>query len=218
MKASDRMDLAELYKFDEIYWIPVDRPNIPSEASFTPTESPATTLEVEPSTPVAVIVEEKVSIPVQEKPITPSGPGLQASLVEDLKATAPSNSQDSQILPQVTCRLVVVGKINPTEKERLQLVLSAAPVSLQPSDWQVLEPMDSFTVSEFVEGTQAQIYVFLGDQIPAWKVQLPEGKISQIGNKAIYYFPRYISSLKDSEKPLKLAFWNSVKEIINYNL
>lgn len=212
--ASDRMDLAELYKFDEIYWIPADRPNIPSEATFTPTETPVPALEV----PIAAIVEEKINIPVQEKPSIPSGPGLQASLVEEVKSMEPSVPQDSKVLPIVNCRLVVVGKINPTEKERLQLVFSAAPVSLQPTDWQVLEPMDSFSLTEFVEGTQAQIYVFLGDQIPSWKEQLPEGKISQISNKAIYYFPRYISSLKDSEKPLKLAFWNSMKEIVNYNL
>lgn len=211
--ASDRMDLAELYKFDDIYWIPADRPNIPSEATFTPTETQASALEA----PKA-IVEEKINIPVQEKPSIPSGPGLQASLVEEVKSMEPSVSQDSQVLPVVNCRLVVVGKINPTEKERLQLVFSAAPVSLQPTDWQVLEPMDSFSLTEFVEGTQAQIYVFLGDQTPSWKEQLPEGKISQISNKAIYYFPRYISSLKDSEKPLKLAFWNSMKEIVNYNL
>ena len=208
--ASDRMDLAELYKFDEIYWIPADRPNIPSEATFTPTETQASALEA----PKA-IVEEKINIPVQEKPSIPSGPGLQASLVEEVKSMEPSVPQDSNVLPIVNCRLVVVGKINPTEKERLQLVFSAAPVSLQPTDWQVLEPMDSFSLTEFVEGTQAQIYVFLGDQIPSWKEQLPEGKISQISNKAIYYFPRYISSLKDSEKPLKLAFWNSMKEIIS---
>lgn len=208
------MDLAELYKFDEIYWIPADRPNIPSEATFTPTETPVPALEV----PIAAIVEEKINIPVQEKPSIPSGPGLQASLVEEVKSMEPSVPQDSKVLPIVNCRLVVVGKINPTEKERLQLVFSAAPVSLQPTDWQVLEPMDSFSLTEFVEGTQAQIYVFLGDQIPSWKEQLPEGKISQISNKAIYYFPRYISSLKDSEKPLKLAFWNSMKEIVNYNL
>ncbi|TBH75945.1 hypothetical protein [Aquirufa nivalisilvae] len=211
MMASDRMDLAELYKFDEIYWIPADRPNIPSEATFTPTEASAPALEA----PMAAIVEEKINIPVQEKPSIPSGPGLQASLVEEVKSMEPSVPQDSNVLPIVNCRLVVVGKINPTEKERLQLVFSAAPVSLQPTDWQVLEPMDSFSLTEFVEGTQAQIYVFLGDQIPSWKEQLPEGKISQISNKAIYYFPRYISSLKDSEKPLKLAFWNSMKEIIS---
>ncbi|MHA8061359.1 hypothetical protein PQG22_08795 [Aquirufa beregesia] len=215
MMASDRIDLAELYKFDEIYWIPADRPAIPSEAPFTPRETPQSTLEVELPSAKTSVVEEKVSIPVQEKPSAPSGPGLQASLIDEVKSIEPKVLQE---LPIVTCRLVVVGKINPTEKERLQLVLSAAPVSLQPSDWQVLEPTDSFSLSEFVEGTQAQIYVFLGDQIPAWKEQLPEGKISQIGNKAIYYFPRYISSLKDSEKPLKLAFWNSMKEIINYNL
>lgn len=213
--ASDRIDLAELYKFDEIYWIPADRPAIPSEAPFTPRETPQSTLEVELPSAKTSVVEGKVSIPVQEKPSAPSGPGLQASLIDEVKSIEPKVLQE---LPIVTCRLVVVGKINPTEKERLQLVLSAAPVSLQPSDWQVLEPTDSFSLSEFVEGTQAQIYVFLGDQIPAWKEQLPEGKISQIGNNAIYYFPRYISSLKDSEKPLKLAFWNSVKEIINYNL
>ncbi|CAM4345383.1 hypothetical protein EWU23_12060 [Cytophagaceae bacterium 50C-KIRBA] len=215
MMASDRIDLAELYKFDEIYWIPADRPAIPSEAPFTPRETPQSTLEVELPSAKTSVVEGKVSIPVQEKPSAPSGPGLQASLIDEVKSIEPKVLQE---LPIVTCRLVVVGKINPTEKERLQLVLSAAPVSLQPSDWQVLEPTDSFSLSEFVEGTQAQIYVFLGDQIPAWKEQLPEGKISQIGNNAIYYFPRYISSLKDSEKPLKLAFWNSVKEIINYNL
>lgn len=215
MKASDRMDLAELYKFDEIYWIPADRPNIPSEAILPPLETPLSTFEVEPIKPVEPIAEEKVSTSGQEKPSSPSGPGLQASLVEEDKPIELRAAQESPVLPTVTGRLVVVGKINPTEKERLQLVLSAAPVSLQATDWQVVEPMDSFTLTEFVEGTQAHIYVFLGDQIPTWKEQLPEGKISQIGNKAIYYFPRYISSLKDSEKPLKLAFWNSIKEIIS---
>lgn len=213
--ASDRIDLAELYKFDEIYWIPADRPSIPSEASVLSEPEPLASQDVE--LPVATFAPqvEKETNSTQDKASIPSGPGLQASFVEKIVTEPTAPHEVSTTLPTVNCRLVVVGKINATEKERLQLVLSAAPVSLQANDWQILDPMDTFTLDEFVDGTHAQWYVFLGDQIPAWKEQLSEGKIISRVNKKVYHFPRLISSLKDSEKPLKLAFWNAMKEIVN---
>ena len=213
--ASDRIDLAELYKFDEIYWIPADRPSQPSEAESSLVMERQEVLpeqETTPSIPDSPI--ELPNISEESKVKEPQGPGLQASLMVEEKETKSSNSSERPNLASITCQLLIVGKINATEKERLQLVLSAAPVSLSTADWQVLEPVEEMNVEELVRETQASYYLFLGEQAPAWKETLAEAQIKSIDNKSVFYFPRLISSLKDSEKPLKLAFWNAMKEMV----
>ena len=157
------ISLADLYKFDEIYWVPQDK----SEAQLA--ESP--TLEVTPDTIAA-------------------------------------------IKPKIDTPWVVVGQIAEAELSRLKLIFSAPPLVLGPAEWSVYTLTDeepSFT--EFLKETSAQRYIFIGQQPAVWQGELPTTEIDKIESKLVYFFPRYISSLTDAEKTLKMAFWNALKEL-----
>ena len=157
------ISVADLYKFDEIYWVPQDK----SEAQLA--ESPA--VEV-------------------------------------------ASDTISEVKPKVSTPWVVVGQIAEAELARLKLIFSAPPLVLGPADWSVYTPSDeepSFT--EFLKETSAKRYIFIGQQPAVWQGELPTTEIDTIESKLVYFFPRYISSLTDAEKTLKMAFWNALKEM-----
>jgi hypothetical protein len=157
------ISLADLYKFDEIYWVPQDK----SEAQLA--ESPA------------------------------------VEVVADTIA---------EVKPKVSTPWVVVGQIAEAELSRLKLIFSAPPLVLGPADWSVYTPSDeepSFT--EFLKETSAKRYIFIGQQPAVWQGELPTTEIDTIESKLVYFFPRYISSLTDAEKTLKMEFWNALKEM-----
>ena len=157
------ISVADLFKFDEIYWVPQDK----SEAQLA--ESPA------------------------------------VEVVADTIA---------EVKPKISTPWVVVGQIAEAELARLKLIFSAPPLVLGPSDWSVYTPTDeepSFT--EFLKETSAQRYIFIGQQPAVWQGELPTTEIEKMESKLVYFFPRYISSLTDAEKTLKMAFWNALKQI-----
>jgi hypothetical protein len=157
------ISLADLYKFDEIYWVPQDK----SESQLA--ESPA------------------------------------VEVVADTIA---------EVTPKVSTPWVVVGQIAETELARLKLIFSAPPLVLGPSDWSVYTPTDEEpSFSEFLKETSAKRYIFIGQQPAVWQGELPTTEIDTIESKLVYFFPRYISSLTDEEKTLKMAFWNALKEM-----
>jgi hypothetical protein len=157
------VSLADLYKFDEIYWVPQDK----TEAQLA--ESP--TVEVA----VDTIAEVK---------------------------------------PKVSTPWVVVGQIAEAELSRLKLIFSAPPLVLGPSDWSIYTPSDDEpSFSNFLKETSAKRYIFIGQQPAQWQGELPTTEIDKIESKLVYFFPRYISSLTDAEKKLKMEFWNALKEL-----
>jgi hypothetical protein len=157
------VSLADLYKFDEIYWVPQDK----TEAQLA--ESP--TVEVAADT----IAEVK---------------------------------------PKVSTPWVVVGQIAEAELSRLKLIFSAPPLVLGPADWSIYTPSeDEPSLSQFLKETSAQRYIFIGQQPAQWQGELPTTEIDKIESKFVYFFPRYISSLTDAEKKLKMEFWNALKEM-----
>jgi hypothetical protein len=156
------VSLADLYKFDEIYWVPQDK----TESQLA--ESPA------------LVQEESISA----------------------------------VKPKISTPWVVVGQIAEAELSRLQLIFSAPPLVLGPTDWSIYTPSEEEpSLSEFLKETSAQRYIFIGQQPAAWQGELPTTEIDKIESKLVYFFPRYISSLTDAEKTLKMAFWNALKQI-----
>ena len=157
------VSLADLYKFDEIYWVPQDK----TEAQLA--ESP--TFEVAADT----IAEVK---------------------------------------PKIATPWVVVGQIAEAELSRLKLIFSAPPLVLGPADWSIYTPSeDEPSFTEFLKETSASRYIFIGQQPAIWQAELPTTEIDKIESKLVYFFPRYISSLTDAEKKLKMEFWNALKEM-----
>ncbi len=157
------VSLADLYKFDEIYWVPQDK----TESQLA--ETPA-------------LVQEEESI--------------------------------AAVKPKISTPWVVVGQIAEAELSRLKLIFSAPPLVLGPTEWSVYTPSEEEPgLSEFLKETSAQRYIFIGQQPAAWQGELPTTEIEKIESKVVYFFPRYISSLTDAEKTLKMAFWNALKEM-----
>jgi hypothetical protein len=157
------VSLADLYKFDEIYWVPQDKTE--SQLAETPT-----------------LVQEEESI--------------------------------AAVKPKISTPWVVVGQISEAELSRLKLIFSAPPLVLGPTEWSVYTPSEEEpSLSEFLKETSAQRYIFIGQQPAAWQGELPTTEIEKIDAKIVYFFPRYISSLTDAEKTLKMAFWNALKEM-----
>ena len=157
------VSLADLYKFDEIYWVPQDKTE--SQLAETP-----------------VLVQEEESI--------------------------------AAVKPKIATPWVVVGQIAEAELSRLKLIFSAPPLVVGPTEWSVYTPSeDEPSLSEFLKETSAQRYIFIGQQPSAWQGELPTTEIENIESKIVYFFPRYISSLTDAEKTLKLAFWNAFIQI-----
>jgi hypothetical protein len=157
------VSLADLYKFDEIYWVPQDKTE--TQLAETP-----------------VLVQEEESI--------------------------------AAVKPKIATPWVVVGQIAEAELSRLKLIFSAPPLVVGPTEWSVYTPSeDEPSLSEFLKETSAQRYIFIGQQPSAWQGELPTTEIEKIESKIVYFFPRYISSLTDAEKTLKMAFWNALKEM-----
>jgi hypothetical protein len=157
------VSLADLYKFDEIYWVPQDK----TESQLA--EAP--TLET-------------------------------------------ASDTIAEVKPKISTPWVVVGQIAEAELSRLKLIFSAPPLVLGPTEWSVYTPSEEEpSLSEFLKETSAQRYIFIGQQPASWQGELSTTEIDKIESKLIYFFPRYISSLTDAEKTLKMAFWNALKEM-----
>jgi hypothetical protein len=157
------VSLADLYKFDEIYWVPQDK-----------TESQLA------ETPAIEVASDTIA----------------------------------EVKPKISTPWVVVGQIAEVELTRLKLIFTAPPLVLGPTEWSVYIPSEEEpSLSEFLKETSAQRYIFIGQQPAVWQGELPTTEIDKIESKLVYFFPRYISSLTDAEKTLKMAFWNALKQI-----
>jgi hypothetical protein len=125
---------------------------------------------------------------------------------------APEEAVDSVYIPNVTTPWLIVGEISDLEKSRLSLIFSAPPMVLPATNWSVLDPTEiQVSLVEFVEKTSATRYVFLGEHSFAG---LQAQEVVGLGDSKVYYFPRFISTLTDDEKPLKMAFWNALKSLM----
>jgi len=125
---------------------------------------------------------------------------------------APVEASDAAYIPDVSTPWLIVGEISDLEKSRLSLIFSAPPMVLPATNWSVLDPAEiQVPLAEFVEKTQATRYIFLGEHTLAG---LQAQEVVGIGDSKVYYFPRFISTLTDDEKPLKMAFWNALKSLV----
>lgn len=119
---------------------------------------------------------------------------------------------DSVYIPKVTTPWLIVGAISDLEKSRLSLIFSAPPMLLPATSWSVLDSAEiQVSLAEFVEKTGASRYIFLGEHS---FTGLQAQEVVGVGDSKVYYFPRFISTLTDDEKPLKMAFWNALKSLM----
>jgi hypothetical protein len=202
MKAEEN-HLADLFQYDEIYWVPADRGSVEMTGK-APSQMDDSTNQVPDSS----------SLPKEN--VAGRAATNQPESIEHSFESEPSlDGESSQINISISTPWVIVGHISELEKSRLTLIFSAPPMLLSAKDWSIYEPNDDEpTLSEFVKEAGANKFIFLGQQPAIWQSDFHVTELVQLEGKSVYFFPRLISTLTDTEKSLKLVFWNAMKSMI----
>jgi hypothetical protein len=208
--STDSIHLADLYKHDEIYWVPADRLSAVSSDVVSVVESSEAKAEKLMEVSELVLTPEKnqvVSSVSKESVKT----GHSADSFES-SPTLDAEANQKPAIPETTW--LVVGDLSGAEHARLQMIFSAPPMLLSEQDWAVYVPVgDEPALSEFIAQAKNKKFIFLGQQPALWQSEFPVTEIVQHTDKLIYFFPRLLSTLTDAEKSLKLIFWNAIKEM-----
>ncbi|NBW03089.1 MAG: hypothetical protein EBR87_05155 [Cytophagia bacterium] len=202
MKAEEN-HLADLFQYDEIYWVPADR-----ESNEIQLMSPNQIIDSSNQ------VQHSSSLP-KENVAGRVATNLPEPIEHSFESEPSLDGESSKSKFSISTPWVVVGNISELEKARLTLIFSAPPMLLSAKDWSIYEPKDDeLTLSEFVKQAGANKFIFLGQQPAIWQSDFHVTELVQLESKSVYFFPRLISTLTDTEKSLKLVFWNALKSMI----
>ena len=194
--------MADLFQYDEIYWVPADRGSVEMPAKASPQTMDSNQVPDSSSSP-----KENVAVRAATN---------QPESIENSFESEPSlDGESSQSNVSISTPWVIVGHISELEKSRLTLIFSAPPMLLSAKDWSIYEPKDDEPMlSEFVKQAGANKFIFLGQQPAIWQSDFHVTELVQLEGNSVYFFPRLISTLTDTEKSLKLVFWNALKSMI----
>ena len=201
MKAEES-HLADLFQYDEIYWVPADRGSNEIQLMSSPQTIDSNQVQLTSSSP-----KENVAGRVATN---------QPASIENSFESVPSlDGESTKINVSISTPWVIIGHISELEKSRLTLIFSAPPMLLSAKDWSIYEPKDDEPIlSEFVKNAGANKFIFLGQQPAVWQSDFHVTELVSLEGKSVYFFPRLISTLTDTEKSLKLVFWNALKSMI----
>ena len=201
MKAEES-HLADLFQYDEIYWVPADRGSNEIQLMSSPQTIDSNQVQLTSSSP-----KENVAGRVATN---------QPASIENSFESVPSlDGESTKINVSISTPWVIIGHISELEKARLTLIFSAPPMLLSAKDWSIYEPKDDEPIlSEFVKNAGANKFIFLGQQPAVWQSDFHVTELVSLEGKSVYFFPRLISTLTDTEKSLKLVFWNALKSMI----
>jgi hypothetical protein len=196
--------LADLFQYDEIYWVPVDRGSNEIQL-MSPTQTIDSSNQAQDSSSLPkenMSGREAANIPETIENSFDSEPSL--------------DGESSRSNVSISTPWVIIGHISELEKARLTLIFSAPPMLLSAKDWSIYEPKDDEEpiLSEFVKKAGANKFIFLGQQPAVWQSDFHVTELVHLEGKSVYFFPRLISTLTDTEKSLKLVFWNALKSMI----
>ena len=195
--------LADLFQYDEIYWVPVDRGS--NEIQLT---SPTQTIDSSNQ------AQDSSSLP-KENMSGREDANIPETIENSFDSEPTLDGESSQINVSISTPWVIIGHISELEKARLTLIFSAPPMLLSAKDWSIYEPKDDEPIlSEFVKKAGANKFIFLGQQPAVWQSDFHVTELVSLEGKSVYFFPRLISTLTDTEKSLKLVFWNALKSMI----
>jgi len=202
MKAEEN-HLADLFQYDEIYWVPADR-----ESNEIQLMSPNQIIDSSNQ------VQHSSSLP-KENVAGRVATNLPEPIEHSFESEPSLDGESSKSKFSISTPWVVVGNISELEKARLTLIFSAPPMLLSAKDWSIYEPKDDeLTLAEFVKQAGANKFIFLGQQPAIWQSDFHVTELVQLESNSVYFFPRLISTLTDTEKSLKLVFWNALKSMI----
>ena len=201
MKAEES-HLADLFQYDEIYWVPADRGS--NEIQLVSSTQTIDSNQVQDS-----------SLSSKENVAGRVAANLPESIENSFESEPSLDGESSKSNISISTPWVVIGHISELEKARLTLIFSAPPMLLSAKDWSIYEPKDDEPIlSEFVKNAGANKFIFLGQQPAVWQSDFHVTELVSLEGKSVYFFPRLISTLTDTEKSLKLVFWNALKSMI----
>lgn len=193
--------LADLFQHDEIYWVPADRGSNEIQLMRSTQTKDSSQLQDSSSSPQAHVASRAAT-------------NVPASIEHSFESEPSLDGESSKSNVRISTPWVVVGHISELEKSRLTLIFSAPPMLLTAKDWSIYEPKDDEPMlSEFVKKAGANKFIFLGQQPAIWQSDFHVTELVQLEGKSVYFFPRMISTLTDTEKSLKLVFWNALKSM-----
>ena len=201
MKAEES-HLADLFQYDEIYWVPADRGSNEIQLVSSPQTIDSNQVPVTSSSPKENVAGR----------MTTNQP---ASIENSFESVPSLDGESTKKNNPISTPWVIIGHISELEKSRLTLIFSAPPMLLSAKDWSIYEPKDDEPIlSEFVKKAEANKFIFLGQQPAVWQSDFHVTELVSLEGKSVYFFPRLISTLTDTEKSLKLVFWNALKSMI----
>ena len=201
MKAEES-HLADLFQYDEIYWVPADRGSNEIQLMSSPQTIDSNQVPVTSSSP-------------KENVAGRAAANLPETIENSFESVPSLDGESTKKNNPISTPWVIIGHISELEKSRLTLIFSAPPMLLSAKDWSIYEPKDDEPIlSEFVKNTGANKFIFLGQQPAVWQSDFHVTELVPLEGKSVYFFPRLISTLTDTEKSLKLVFWNALKSMI----
>ena len=201
MKAEES-HLADLFQYDEIYWVPADRGSNEIQLMSSPQTIDSNQVPVTSSSP-------------KENVAGRAAANLPETIENSFESVPSLDGESAKINVSISTPWVIIGHISELEKSRLTLIFSAPPMLLSAKDWSIYEPKDDEPIlSEFVKNAGANKFIFLGQQPAVWQSDFHVTELVPLEGKSVYFFPRLISTLTDTEKSLKLVFWNALKSMI----
>jgi hypothetical protein len=202
MKAEES-HLADLFQYDEIYWVPADRGSNEIQLVSSPkTIDSPNQVQLTSSSPKENVAGR----------VTTNQP---ASIENSFESVPSLDGESTKKNNPISTPWVIIGHISELEKSRLTLIFSAPPMLFSAKDWSIYEPKDDEPIlSEFVKNAEANKFIFLGQQPAVWQSDFHVTELVSLEGKSVYFFPRLISTLTDTEKSLKLVFWNALKSMI----
>ena len=201
MKAEES-HLADLFQYDEIYWVPADRGSNEIQLMSSPQTIDSNQVPVTSSSP-------------KENVAGRAAANLPETIENSFESVPSLDGESAKINVSISTPWVIIGHISELEKSRLTLIFSAPPMLLSAKDWSIYEPKDDEPIlSEFVKNAGANKFIFLGQQPAVWQSDFRVTELVPLEGKSVYFFPRLISTLTDTEKSLKLVFWNALKSMI----
>ena len=201
MKAEEN-HLADLFQYDEIYWVPADRGSVEMPVKTSSQTIDSNQVPYSSSSP-------------KENVAGRAAANIPESIEHSFESEPSLDGESSKSNISISTPWVIIGHISELEKSRLTLIFSAPPMLLSAKDWSIYEPKDDEPMlSEFVKQAGANKFIFLGQQPAIWQSDFHVTELVQLEGKSVYFFPRLISTLTDTEKSLKLVFWNALKSMI----
>jgi hypothetical protein len=139
MKAEES-HLADLFQYDEIYWVPADRGSNEIQLVSSPkTIDSPNQVQLTSSSPKENVAGR----------VTTNQP---ASIENSFESVPSLDGESTKKNNPISTPWVIIGHISELEKARLTLIFSAPPMLLSAKDWSIYEPKDDEPIlSEFVK-------------------------------------------------------------------